>query len=68
MHRLDRADGRQVRQRRSQKQRLARCGEQMTALLRPNQRWSIDFVQDQLAEDRTLRLLTIVGASTRAGR
>jgi putative transposase len=38
---------------------------ELSAPERPNQRWSMDFVQDQLADGRRFRTLTIVDSFTR---
>ena len=65
IHRLYRAEGLQVRQRRRRKQRLARGLSQPPAPVQPNERWSLDFVHDRLVNGRTLRLLTIVDDYTR---
>ena len=38
-----------------------------TALALPNQRWSLDFVHDQMATGRRFRILNIVDNVTRPG-
>ena len=65
VHRLSRAEGLQVRQRRRRKQKLVRGTERPVAPRRPNERWSLDFVHDRLANGRSLRLLTIHDDYTR---
>ena len=65
VYRLYRAEGLQVRQRRRRKQRLARGVEPAHAPQRPNERWSLDFVDDRLASGRSLRLLTVHDDYTR---
>lgn len=65
IHRLYRAEGLQVPQRRRHKQRLARGTPRPLAPARPNERWSLDFVHDRLVNGRTLRLLTVVDDYTR---
>jgi putative transposase len=65
IHRLYRAEGLQVRQRRRRKQRLARGTAQPPVPVQPNERWSLDFVHDRLVNGRTLRMLTIVDDYTR---
>jgi len=65
VYRLYRAEGLQVRQRRRRKQRLARGAERPFAPLQPNERWSLDFVHDRLANGRALRLLTVHDDYTR---
>jgi putative transposase len=37
----------------------------MLAPLRPDERWSLDFVSDQLTDDRRFRILAIVDDCTR---
>jgi putative transposase len=65
IYRLYRAEGLQVRQRRRRKQKLVRGVERPGAPLRPNERWSLDFVHDRLANGRSLRLLTVHDDYTR---
>lgn len=65
VHRLYRAEGLQVRQRRRRKQRMARGLEPAAAPQRANERWSLDFVHDRLASGRSLRLLTVHDDYTR---
>jgi putative transposase len=50
-----------------QRRKMARRQRAMTTDLavRPNQRWSMDFVSDKLAEGRSFRALTIVEQYTR---
>ena len=65
VHRLYRAEGLQVRSRRRRKQKLVRGTERPVAPLKPNERWSLDFVHDRLANGRSLRLLTVHDDYTR---
>ena len=65
VHRLYRAEGLQVRSRRRRKQKLVRGTERPVAPLRPNERWSLDFIHDRLASGRSLRLLTVHDDYTR---
>lgn len=65
IYRLYRSEGLQVRQRRRRKQRLVRGTERPTAPMQPNERWSLDFVHDRLANGRALRLLTVHDDYTR---
>ncbi len=52
--------------RRRTKKRAAKWrGEKPEAAQRPNQRWSLDFVSDQLADGRRFRALTVVDDFTR---
>jgi putative transposase len=64
VYRLYRADGLQVRRRKRKRVALGRRIEiiQPTA---PNQRWSMDFMSDQLADGRRFRTLNIVDDFTR---
>ena len=59
VHRLYRAEGLQVRQRRRRKQRLARGLAPAVAPQRANERWSLDFAHDRQGSGRSLRLLTV---------
>ena len=65
IYRLYRSEGLQVRQRRRRKQRVVRGTERPTAPAQPNERWSLDFVHDRLANGRALRLLTVHDDYTR---
>lgn len=59
IHRLYREEGLAVRKRRA---RRKACGVRVPILVeaRPNARWSLDFVSDQLANGRRFRILNIV--------
>lgn len=59
VHRLYREEGLQVR-RKTRRKRLSALRAPLEAATRPNQRWSVDFVSDQLADGRRLRVLTLV--------
>lgn len=50
-----------------QRRKMARRQRTMTAdvAVRPNQRWSMDFVSDKLADGRSFRILTVVDQFTR---
>jgi len=50
---------------RKRKKRVAMARIELPSPDRPDQRWSMDFVQDQLADGRRFRVLTIVDAFTR---
>ena len=65
VHRLYRAEGLQVRARRRRKQKLVRGTERPVAPASANERWSLDFVHDRLANGRSLRLLTVHDDYTR---
>lgn len=49
-----------------QRRKMARRQRTMTAdvAVRPNQRWSMDFVSDKLADGRSFRILTVVDQFT----
>jgi putative transposase len=64
VYRLYREEGLPVRQRK-RKQVAARRGEMLGAAEAPNQRWSLDFVSDALANGRRIRMLTVVDTCTR---
>ena len=62
--RLYREEGLTVRRRKGRKRAVgARAPAPVLAL--PNQRWSLDFVHDQMATGRRFRILNIVGDVTR---
>lgn len=64
MYRLYREEGLQVRRRRRRK-RAVRPRRALERPSGPNERWSMDFVHDQLASGRRLRCLTVVDDFTR---
>ncbi len=64
VYRLYRAEGLSVRRRKRRKLRVSRPASTVV-LARANQRWSMDFVHDYLADGRRLRTLNIVDAFTR---
>lgn len=64
VYRLYKEEGLEVRQRK--KKRVSRRErEPLTEPDKPNQRWSMDFMADQLADGRRFRTLNIVDDSTR---
>ena len=64
VYRLYREEGLSVRRR--QRKRMAGVTRVPTpALERPNQRWSMDFVSDALANGRRVRVLTVIDDFTR---
>lgn len=65
IHRICREEHLQVPRRR--RKRLKRPAVALSPATRVNQRWAMDFVQDALADGRTLRLLTIEDTYTREG-
>jgi len=68
IYRLYREEGLIVRTK--QRRKMARRQRAMTTDLavRPNQRWSMDFVSDKLADGRSFRIFTVVDQFTRECR
>ena len=64
VYRIYKAAGLAVRRRKRRKRREARPAPPV-AVTRPNQRWSMDFVHDYLADGRRLRTFNVVDAFTR---
>jgi putative transposase len=64
VYRLYREEGLQVRSVRRAK-RTAHTRVALAGAMRPNQRWSMDFVSDRLADGRWFRILTVVDQYTR---
>jgi putative transposase len=64
VYRLYRAAGLTVRRRTRRKLRITRP-QPPKPCVRPNQRWSMDFVHDYLGDGRQLRTLNVVDAFTR---
>ena len=64
VYRLYREEGLQIRRRRKRK-RAARPRRAMEMPTAENERWSMDFVHDQLASGRRLRCFTVVDDFTR---
>lgn len=62
--RIYQEEGLQVK-RRIKKHTAKWRGEKPVAAQRPNQRWSVDFMSDQLADGRRFRLLNVVDDFTR---
>ncbi|UMY20194.1 IS3 family transposase [Methylobacterium organophilum] len=65
VHRLYRDEGLSLRLKRPRWHVSAAHRERQPAALRPNERWSMDFVSDALFDGRRLRALTVVDAFTR---
>jgi putative transposase len=64
-YRLYREDGLSLRKKRPKRRRMAMARQPRTAATRPNERWSMDFMADALANGQKLRVLTVVDAYTR---
>jgi putative transposase len=65
VYRLYREDGLSLRHKRPRRHVSAAHRERQPAAVRPNERWSMDFVSDALFNGRRLRALTVVDAFTR---
>ncbi len=64
VYRLYREEGLQVRTAKRGK-RAAHARVPLSVAVRPNQRWSMDFVSDRLADGRWFRILTVIDQYTR---
>jgi putative transposase len=64
VYRLYREEGLQVRVKKRTK-RAAHARVPLPEAARPNQRWSMDFVSDRLADNRWFRILAVVDQYTR---
>jgi putative transposase len=64
VYRIYRAAGLSVRRRKGRKKALG-SREERREVQRPNGRWSLDFVSDQLTDGRRLKLMTVVDEYTR---
>lgn len=64
-YRLYREDGLSLRKKRPKRRRMAVARQPRIPATRPNERWSMDFMADALANGQKLRVLTIVDAYTR---
>ncbi len=64
LRRIYRDLGLQVRPRKKRKVRYVR-GNEIEAVTRPNERWSIDFMHDRLGNGRSIRTMNIVDDFTR---
>ena len=64
LYRIYREEGLSVRRRRGRKRAMGTRAPMVLPLM-PNQRWSLDFVSDQLTDGRRFRILTVVDDCTR---
>ena len=64
-YRLYREDGLSLRKKRPKRRRMAMARQPRVSATRPNERWSMDFMADALANGQKLRVLTVVDAYTR---
>jgi putative transposase len=65
IYRLYKEDGLGLRRKRPKRRRSAVVRQTRTVVTRPNERWSMDFMADALANGQKLRVLTVVDAYTR---
>lgn len=65
VYRVYRERNLQVRHRRKRRTAVPRRGPQPTPVAQPHQRWSMDFMSDQLADRRRIRVLNVLDESTR---
>jgi putative transposase len=64
-YRLYREEGLGLRRKRPKRRRSAVAREARVMATRPNQRWSMDFMSDALANGQKLRVLTVIDTYTR---
>jgi hypothetical protein len=64
-YRLYKEDGLDLRRKRPKRRRSAVARQPRVAVTRPNERWSMDFMSDALANGQKLRVLTAVDQHTR---
>jgi len=64
-YRLYKEDGLGLRRKRPKRRRSAVTRQPRPVLTRPNERWSMDFMSDALANGQKLRVLTVVDGFTR---
>ena len=64
-HRIYNALGLQLRNKTPKRRVKAKLREDRCAATRPNETWAMDFVHDQLATGRTIRILTVVDTFSR---
>jgi putative transposase len=65
VYRLYREEGLALQRRRPKRRRAAMPRSPRRETTRPNERWAMDFMQDVLADGRTVRVFTLVDAHTR---
>jgi putative transposase len=64
-YRLYKEEGLGLRRKRPKRRRSASARQPQPVVTRPNERWSMDFMSDALADGQKLRVLTVVDAYTR---
>jgi putative transposase len=65
VYRLYRDEGLGLRRTRPKRRRAAMARTPRPAMNRPNERWTMDFMSDALANGQKLRVLTVLDAFTR---
>jgi putative transposase len=65
VYRLYREEGLSLRRKRPKRRRAVQPRLERPAAALPNQRWSMDFMSDALADGRKLRVLTVLDTCTR---
>lgn len=65
VYRLYREEGLSLRRKRPQRRRAVQPRQERPAGRLPNERWSMDFMSDALADGRRLRVLTVLDTCTR---
>jgi putative transposase len=65
IHRLYRDEGLALRSKKPKRRRAVQTRQERPAGTLPNERWSMDFMSDALADGRKLRVLTVLDTCTR---
>lgn len=65
VYRLYREEGLSLRRKKPKRRRAAQPRQERPAATLPNERWSMDFMSDALADGRKLRVLTVLDTCTR---
>lgn len=65
IYRLYREEGLSLRQKRPKRRRAVVARQEQPAGRTPNERWTMDFMSDALADGRKLRVLTVLDTCTR---
>ena len=65
VHRLYRDEGLALRSKKPKRRRAVQARQERPAARLPNERWSMDFMSDALADGRKLRVLTVLDTCTR---
>ena len=68
VHRLYRDEGLSLRSKKPKRRRAVQARQERPAGRLPNERWSMDFKSDALADGRTLRVLTVRDTTFRVSK